>query len=80
MQKWCDHFVPYCTQHMKYGDPSIIVDDHPKYIIANNFLRFGKLLATRRDLPKNYRTALFGDIMCAEEMPDDDKVLFTLLL
>jgi len=43
--------VPYCTLHMKTGDPSLKVVAHP---------RAGKILVAARTLPKGYRMALWG--------------------
>lgn len=57
-------YIPYCENCRKNGDPSIAVVDHD---------RFGKCLVTKRDLPKNYRFALWGDVTRDKDMPDADR-------
>lgn len=58
----CD-MVPYCTKCRKKGDPSLLVTQHPK---------FGKILVARRDLPKGYRMAWWGNRSTAKKLPDKD--------
>lgn len=53
--------VPYCEKCRKNGDPSLLVTDHPK---------FGKILVSRRDLPKGYRLAWWGDLTTSKKLPD----------
>jgi hypothetical protein len=55
--------VPYCAECRKKGDPSLLVTDHPK---------FGKILVARRDLPKGYRMAWWGDRTSTKKLPDKD--------
>lgn len=45
--------VPYCRVHMKVGDPSLKVVQHPNKA-------FGKILVAARDLPRGYRMAYWG--------------------
>eukprot|EP00391_Amoebophrya_sp_Ameob2_P005273 CAMPEP_0178992092 /NCGR_PEP_ID=MMETSP0795-20121207/5908_1 /TAXON_ID=88552 /ORGANISM="Amoebophrya sp., Strain Ameob2" /LENGTH=286 /DNA_ID=CAMNT_0020683907 /DNA_START=272 /DNA_END=1132 /DNA_ORIENTATION=- len=63
-EPWAQEFVPYCAQCMKEGDPSLAVVPHP---------RFGKCLIAKRDLPKGYHMALFGEVFDQESMPEADK-------
>jgi len=56
----CD-MVPYCTTCRKQGDPSLRVTDHPK---------FGKILVAKRDLPKGYRMAWWGNRTTARKLPE----------
>jgi len=58
----CD-MIPYCAACRKNGDPSLLVADHPK---------FGKILVAKRDLPKGYRTAWWGDRLNQKEVPEAD--------
>ena len=61
----CEHpYVPLCDACMKNGDPSIAVVPHH---------RFGKMLVAKRDLPKGYKMALWGDIIADSKMPEDDR-------
>lgn len=62
--KTAHKYVPYCKDCMRTGDPSLAVLPHP---------RFGKFLAARRNLPKGYKAALFGEIFSNEKMPEADK-------
>lgn len=63
MEKQGEKWVPYCKKCMKDGDPSMSVEDHPK---------FGKMLVAKRDLPKDYYSALWGTRHTKEEMPEAD--------
>lgn len=63
MHKQSDAFVPYCKECMKNGDPSMAVEKHPK---------FGLCLVAKRELPKNYYTALWGEVQTNKEMPEVD--------
>merc|ERR1719443_1544802 len=54
-------FVPYCAECRKNGDPSLLVTSHPK---------FGKILVARRDLPKGYRMAWWGDRTTTKALPE----------
>lgn len=55
--------VPYCVACRKNGDPSLLVTDHPK---------FGKILVAKRDLPKGYRVAWWGDRTTKKRLPEPD--------
>lgn len=45
--------VPYCRDHMRVGDPSLKVVQHPNKT-------FGKILVAARDLPRGYRMVYWG--------------------
>jgi len=49
---------------MKNGDPSLEIVPHP---------RFGKMLIAKRDLPKGYKMALWGDVVKDHDMPEEDR-------
>jgi len=55
--------LPYCSQCLKTGDPSLKVVKHPK---------FGKCLIALRDLKKGYKTAWWGDRLNRKEMKTKD--------
>lgn len=55
--------VPYCAECRKNGDPSLLVTNHPK---------FGKILVAKRDLPKGYRMAWWGDLTPKKKVPAPD--------
>jgi len=56
--------VPYCTECMKNGDPSLKVVKHKK---------FGKQLVAARDLPPKYYMALYGDLKDEKDMEEENK-------
>jgi len=53
--------VPYCSQHMRTGDPSLRTVKHP---------RAGKILIAARALPKGYRMALWGKLKKHDKVSD----------
>lgn len=56
-----EHHIPYCKQCMKFGDPSLKVQKHPK---------FGKCLVAARSLPRGYITAWWGTRRGKKSMPE----------
>jgi len=57
-------FVPYCSEHMRNGDPSLKVVKNKKY---------GRQLVAARALPPNYVMALFGDLVPEKDMDEENK-------
>ena len=59
-----NRYIPYCAYCQKHGDPSLGVVEHPF---------FGKMLIAKRALPVGYKSALFGDLVRNENMPNKDE-------
>lgn len=56
--------VPDCGRSMKYGDPSMIWEEHKYYFTYNNFINFCKTLGYKIIFKYSYKDSLDDSVVC----------------
>ena len=60
--EFANNYIPYCDFHTKNGDPSLEAKKHPS---------FGMMCVARRNLPKNYLVACYGEMVSTLDLVEE---------